>query len=78
MTKIITRDDVIRYIYKETSTEENSTIEKQLLLDATLMDFYNQSKDTVGKIQEIQLEPSFNSQKRIIEYSGLFNFESIS
>lgn len=78
MTKIITRDDVLRYIYKETSNEEAIAIEKQLLVKASLMDYYNQTKDTIRGIQELMLEPSINSQKKIIDYSGSFKCESIS
>jgi len=78
MTKTITQDDVLRYIYKETSNEETIAIEKQLLVNASLMDFYNQTKDTIRRIHELQLEPSTNLQKKIIDYSGSFKFESIS
>lgn len=78
MTKIITRDDVLRYIYKETTNEETVTIEKQLILNVSLMDFYNQTKETIKKIHEFQIEPSINVQQSIIDYSGSLNFESIS
>ncbi len=78
MTKIITHDDVLRYIYKETSDEETIAIKKQLLVKASLMDFYNQAKETIKGIHELMLEPSNNSQKKIMDYSGSFNFEAIS
>ena len=78
MTKTITRDDVLRYIYKETSDEESVTIEKQLLENTALMEFYNQTIDTIRKIGEIQLEPSESIQNKILDYSGSFNVESIS
>lgn len=78
MTKTITRDDVLKYIYKETSNEEAIAIEKQLLVNASLMDFYNQSKETIRRIGELTLEPSINSQQKIIDYSCSFKFESIS
>ena len=78
MTKTITQDDVLRYIYKETSPEENLAIEKQLLVNTSLMDFYNQAKNTISKVNEFQVEPSLNIQKRIMEYSGSLKFESIS
>jgi hypothetical protein len=78
MTKTITQDDVLRYIYKETSNEETVAIEKQLLVNATLMDFYNQTKDAIRKINELHLEPSKNVQNKIMDYSGSFKFESIS
>ena len=78
MTKTLTRDDVLRYIYKETSDEETVAIEKRLLVNAPLMDFYSQTKETIRKINEIQLEPSIRSQQNIIDYSDSLNFESIS
>ena len=78
MTRTITRDDVLRYIYKETSTEETVAIEKQLLENATLIDFFNQTKEIIGRINELQLEPSIHFQKKIIDYSGSYKFESIS
>lgn len=78
MTKIITQDDVLRYIYKETSDEETVAIKKQLLVKASLMEFYNQTKECIKGIHELVLEPSINSQKKIIDYSGSFKFESIS
>lgn len=78
MTKTLTQDDVLRYIYKETSDEETVAIEKRLLVNVPLMDFYSQTKETIRKINEIQLEPSIRSQQNIIDYSGSLNFESIS
>jgi len=78
MTKTITRDDVLKYIYKETSKEDNIAIEKQLSLNAALMDFYNQSVETIEKIHALQLEPSNNFDEKILDYSGSFKFEHIS
>ena len=78
MTKTITRDDVLRYLYKETSTEETLAIEKQLLLNASLMEFCNQVKLALSELKELKLEPSARIQKKILDYSESFNFESIS
>jgi hypothetical protein len=78
MTKTITEDDVLRYLYQETSHEENLAIEKQLLVNASLMDFYNNAKDTISKVNDLQMEPSMNIQNRIMAYSGSLKFESIS
>ncbi len=77
MTKTITRDDVLLYIYKETSNEDTIAIEKQLLENVSLMEFYDQYKETITRINNLKLEPSINSQQNIIEYSGSFKFESI-
>jgi hypothetical protein len=78
MTKTITPDDVLRYIYKETTTEENKAIENQLLLNGSITDFYNQVKDTVKMINDLQIEPPGEIQQNILEYSSSLNFESIS
>ena len=78
MTKTITRDDVLRYIYKETSDEESVNVEKQLLENTALMEFYNQTVETIKKIDEIELEPSKSIENKILEYSGSFRVESIS
>ena len=78
MTKTITRDDVLRYVFNETSEEENLAIEKQLIVNSGLMDFYRKSNDTVKKIQNMQLEASENSTSIILDYSESLKFESIS
>lgn len=77
MTKTITQDDVLRYIYKETSDEETLAIEKQLLENVSLMEFYTQNKETIRRITNLKLEPSINSLQNILEYSGTFDLESI-
>lgn len=78
MTKITTRDDVLRYIYNETSIEEAKAIQKQLLINGSLMDFYNQAVETINKIMDFQLEPSPKSQDKLIQYSASLKAESIS
>jgi hypothetical protein len=78
MTKTITRDDVLRYMFNETSDAENLAIEKQLIVNSSLMDFYKNAHDTFMKIQQLKLEPSESSMNKILEYSGSLRFESIS
>ena len=78
MTKTITRDDVLRYIFNETSEEENLAIEKQLIVNSGLMEFYKRAADTVNNIQDLQLEPSEKSMNRIMNFSSSLRFESIS
>jgi hypothetical protein len=78
MTKTITRDDVLRYLFHETTDEENLAIEKQLILNARLMDFYKKSKDILSQMMSIELESSEKSTKKILEYSESLRLESIS
>lgn len=78
MTKTITRDDVLRYIYNETSLEENLAIQKQLIVNSGLMNFYREVYDAAKKVKDLQLEPSETSMNRILDYSESLKFESIS
>lgn len=78
MTKTITRDDVLRYVFNETSEEENLAIEKQLIVNSNLMDFYRQANETVKKVQNLMLEPSEETMNQILDYSGSLRVESIS
>ncbi len=78
MTKTITRDDVLRYIYNETSLEENLAVERQLILNAALMNFFKEAKETISKIDRFELKPSESVTNRILNYSGALKFESIS
>lgn len=78
MTKTITHDDVLRYIYKETSEEENLAIEKQLLVDASLMEYIKQIQSSISKINQLELEPSKKVVQDILSFSSSFRCESIS
>lgn len=78
MTKTITRDDVLRYIYNETSLEENLAIERQLILNAGLMIFFKEAKETIDQLSHLELKPSESVTRNILNYSGDLKFESIS
>jgi len=78
MTKTITRDDVLRYIFNETSEEENLAIEKQLIVNSGLMEFYKRANETVNQIQNLQIEPSSKAMSMIMDFSSSLKVESIS
>lgn len=78
MTKTITRDDVLRYIFRETSKEENLAIENELLKNATLMDYYKQSVESIYEVQSLALEPSEKAVSKILNYSESMKPISIS
>ena len=42
MIRTFTQDDVIRYVYHETSEEESQEIEKAMLCDAELQTMYKE------------------------------------
>ena len=78
MTKTVTQDDVLRYLFKETTKEENLSEETQLLLDEKLLDFYKESKTLICKIKSLSSEPSVDCLKEVVDYSQSRSLHSIS
>lgn len=58
MIKTFTPTDLIRYLYHETTEEENREIESALLCDAELRQQYHELKETLAGLNEALLEPS--------------------
>ncbi len=69
MTQIYTQNDLIRYIFKETTEEENTRIENELLTSTEMVDFYADVCDIVQKVKKMNMEPSGNTIQTILEYS---------
>lgn len=78
MTQTFTliHDDVIRYLYNETSTTENEYIEEELLLDNNLLDFYLDCLNLKSGLNEIRLEPSQQVVNRILSFSANYKPEN--
>jgi len=57
MTKTFTQNDLIRYIYNETSSLESSEIQHALLCDDSLNEEYKSLSGVVSSLDEL-LEPS--------------------
>lgn len=77
MTKTFTQDDLVRYIYKETSIEENIEIEQALLFDEALSDEYAELSSVVESLDGIALAPSAKSIETILSYSRSFHLHSV-
>lgn len=69
MIKTFTQTDLIRYLYRETTEEETTEIDKALLCDAELMTMFSELKDTVRSVDKANLEPSASSIANILLYS---------
>ena len=64
-----TQNDVVRYLYNETSNQENTFVEAALLFDKELLDFYLDCTDLKSGMDKIQLSPSDSAIERILSYS---------
>ncbi|KXK23805.1 MAG: hypothetical protein UZ12_BCD005002447 [Bacteroidetes bacterium OLB12] len=69
MTKTFTQNDLIRFIYRETSEEETKEINKALLCDSTLQAQYNELNAAYKQLNQAKLEPSAASIQNILNYA---------
>lgn len=76
MIKTFTQDDLVRYIYQETTKEENIEIEQAMLFDESLADEYAQLSNVVSSLNGIQKEPSQKTIDSILNYSKSVGMET--
>ena len=69
MIKVFTQNDLIKFLYHETSEEESREISKALLCDSELQALFNELKAMMAKLDDAQLEPSSTSLLNILSYS---------
>ncbi|PWJ56947.1 hypothetical protein CLV98_10956 [Dyadobacter jejuensis] len=70
MTKTFTYDDVVRYLYAETTEKENSQLVEAMALNVDLMNFYLDSLEIMDQMSKIIHVPSEKSISRILKYSA--------
>nr|WP_295929375.1 hypothetical protein [uncultured Dyadobacter sp.] len=73
MTKTFTYDDVVRYLYAETTENENEQIVEALALDDNLMNFYLDSLDIQNQMNKIVRVPSEKVISEVFTYSKQFS-----
>ena len=76
MTKTFTQDDVIRYLYQETSDEENSEIEKAMLCDSKLQEMYKELASLKKGLSRAIKQPPKRVINSILNYSKSLNLPS--
>lgn len=69
MIQTFTPDDVIRYVYEETTEEENTLIEDALIGDRELLEFYLDALEIKSLMNKLERTPSNRVVSNILEYS---------
>jgi hypothetical protein len=69
MIQLFTPDDVIRYVYEETTEEENLLIEDALIGDQELLEFYLDALEMKSLMNKIERTPSNSVVSSILAYS---------
>ena len=77
MTKTFTRNDLIRYIYQETTESEKKEIEQELLLDNKLFEEYKNLAEVSMELDRVELCPSEKTINKILNFSKTINLHSV-
>jgi hypothetical protein len=64
-----TQNEIIRYVYHETTPSENLVIEEQIAGDMDSLDFYLDCLELKEEMDDIQLLPKDITLERIFSYS---------
>ncbi|ADQ17715.1 hypothetical protein [Leadbetterella byssophila] len=64
-----TQNEIIRYVYHETSPSENEWIEEQIAGDTDNLDFYLDCLQIKEEMDQIRLVPQDQTLERIFSYS---------
>ncbi len=78
MTKTFTENDLIRYVYGETSAVENIDIESALLCDSKVQEQFVQLIEITKQLDAVDYFPSENSVKNILNKAKELNLQSIT
>ena len=69
MTKTFTQNDLMRYLYHETTEKEEQEINKALLSDSELRAMYTSMSTIKKEMDSAQLEPSPATVLNILSYA---------
>ena len=70
MSSTFTETDILRFIYAETSEEENRQIREELKKNLQLQSYYNRMKETMREMEELEFDPDPTTVNIILEYSA--------
>jgi hypothetical protein len=77
MTKTFTRNDLIRYIYHETTEVEKKEIEQELLFNNKLFEKYKDLVEVSMELDTLELSPSEKAVNKILSFSKSLNLHSV-
>ena len=73
MIKTATQHDVLRYVYNETSKEENLEIESRIICKDEVADEFFEVTETKRTLEENLYEPSKKSIDEILAFSKMYH-----
>jgi hypothetical protein len=77
MIKTFTPDDLLRYLYQDTTAEESQEIEIALLTDERLQDKWQLLQKDMQLLDSMLLEPSGAATDNIMQWAGAMNMAAL-
>ncbi|MGL1886581.1 MAG: hypothetical protein OCD76_08715 [Reichenbachiella sp.] len=78
MIKLFTENDLIRYVYGETTAKENIEIKEAIICDSDLESKYSDLQLDAGMLDQVTFKPSENTLSNILNYSLLYSINQKS
>ena len=69
MSQTFTPEDLVQYLYKETSPQETAAIEQALATDWTLREKFEVIRKAHARLNEIRLTPRTETILKILKYA---------
>ncbi len=69
MIKTFTQNDVIRYVYEETSATENQVVEDALMTEPDMMSCFLDTLELRALLNKIERQPRPSTVESILNYS---------
>lgn len=78
MTKTFTKNDVVRFVYKELSEEEQNQIKNSAIQDPELEDSIKELEATRDSLNKVMASPSQQSIDNILAFSRDYEATGVS
>jgi len=76
MIKTFTQNDIVRYVYHETTEQENEEIAQALLCDDQLLETYHELSFVSSNLNDVTKEPSERAIENIMAYVRSYEYHS--
>ena len=77
MIKTFTQDDLVKYIYRETTSEQTIQMEIALTFDESLSECYHELSKTVDLLRQVPFKPSESCIDKILSYSRSYDLHAL-
>lgn len=70
MTQLFTPEDLIQYLYKETSPEQSLAIEQAMEADWTLREKFEVIKKAYARLEKFKISPRVETVLNVLRYAN--------